>query len=350
MSGYDIEALLGEIGGGNPCGEDVSYDPKFLALEALLHPQGSGVVGTEKEAKEPSWPEIAERSVALLKRSKDLRVAMYLTVALLKLEGMHGFGRGLGLTRGFLERYWNQLYPSLDNDGALERRNVLIALSPPKIDSQDPFQFRRRVMEIPLCDSPQMGRFSFRDIQIVRGEIAVGEEERKKHGDSAVIEAAFQDTPIPFLHALCSGVEGAISEIKSITKVFSQHAAGEQSPSMDGILGLLEQIHQYTQEHLSRRGGQPVARSQGGTGSLGGSVSARASSSGEIRSGQDAVACMEMICRYFEQQEPSSPVPLLLRRAQRLVSKNFMDIIADLCPGAIGSVETISGTGEHKPS
>jgi type VI secretion system protein ImpA len=346
MSGYDIEALLGEIGGGNPCGADVSYDPEFLALEALLHPQGAGVVDKEKEAKEPSWPEIAERSVALLKRSKDLRVALYLTVALLKLEGMHGFGRGLGLTRVFLERYWNQLYPSLDDDGSLERRNVLIALSPPKIDSQDPFQFRRRVMEIPLCDSGQMGRFSFHDIQIVRGEIAVGEEERTKHGDTAVIEAAFQDTPIPFLDTLNSGVEGAISEIKAITKVFSQHAAGEQAPSMDGIVGLLEQIHQCTHDHLSRRGGQPVVRS-GGTGA---SVSARGSSSGEIRSGQDAVACMEMICRYFEQQEPSSPVPLLLRRAQRLVSKNFMDIIADLCPGAVGTVETISGTSEQKPS
>jgi hypothetical protein len=35
---------------------------------------------------------------------------------------------------------------------------------------------------------------------------------------------------------------------------------------------------------------------------------------------------------------------MLLRRAQRLVSKNFMEVIADICPDAMSHVEMIGGT------
>jgi type VI secretion system protein ImpA len=52
---------------------------------------------------------------------------------------------------------------------------------------------------------------------------------------------------------------------------------------------------------------------------------------------------MEKICQYFERHEPSSPIPLLLRRAQKLVDKNFLDVIRDVCPEAMGTVQAIGG-------
>jgi type VI secretion system protein ImpA len=36
-------------------------------------------------------------------------------------------------------------------------------------------------------------------------------------------------------------------------------------------------------------------------------------------------------------------VPLLLRRAQRLVSKSFLEVIQDVCPDAVGQIETLGG-------
>ena len=68
--------------------------------------------------------------------------------------------------------------------------------------------------------------------------------------------------------------------------------------------------------------------------------------SGDIRSRNDALAAMEKICQYFERHEPSSPVPLLLRRAQKLVDKNFLDVIKDVCPESIGTVQAIGGISE----
>ena len=65
--------------------------------------------------------------------------------------------------------------------------------------------------------------------------------------------------------------------------------------------------------------------------------------SGEIKSSQDVVALLQRICQYYERNEPSSPIPLLLRRAIRLVSKSFVDILRDLSPDALSKLELISG-------
>jgi type VI secretion system protein ImpA len=50
-----------------------------------------------------------------------------------------------------------------------------------------------------------------------------------------------------------------------------------------------------------------------------------------------------MLCDYYRSVEPSSPIPLLLRRAQRLVDKDFMQIISQLTPDAIASLRIIIG-------
>ena len=64
---------------------------------------------------------------------------------------------------------------------------------------------------------------------------------------------------------------------------------------------------------------------------------------GDISSRDDVVRILDKICEYFRRNEPSSPVPLLLQRAKRLVAKDFMDILKDLTPDAVAKMETIGG-------
>lgn len=47
-----------------------------------------------------------------------------------------------------------------------------------------------------------------------------------------------------------------------------------------------------------------------------------------IRSPRDVVAALDRICAWYERHEPSSPVPLVLRRARALVGASFADILA----------------------
>ncbi|MBE0617668.1 MAG: hypothetical protein IH608_07060 [Proteobacteria bacterium] len=64
-----------------------------------------------------------------------------------------------------------------------------------------------------------------------------------------------------------------------------------------------------------------------------------------MRSREDVVHLLDKVCDYFRRNEPSSPVPLLLERAKRLVSKSFLEIVRDLAPDGVAQVELIRGPG-----
>ena len=349
MNESDIQSLLSDVSAESPCGEDLSYDPSFLALEDMLRTKAAGgvVAGVEEAAEEPNWREVREKSVELLKRSKDLRVAMYLTISLLKLEGIHGLRDGLSVLRGLLERFWEHLYPQLDpedNNDPLERINILQSLSPTSVSVQDPMKFKQRLSEVPLCNSVQMGRFSLRDIQVAKGKIAVSDDQRAKAPDMAVIDAAFQDTATDELLATSQATQEAIEHIAAIMSVFSERASEGQTPDVSGFRGVLGNIQKRVQEYLAKRGhGEAVEEGAAvaGTEQKKGGVSL----SGDIQSTQEALLALDKVCQYFDRHEPSSPVPLLLRRAQRLVSKSFLEVINDVCPDAASRVQLICGTG-----
>ena len=67
---------------------------------------------------------------------------------------------------------------------------------------------------------------------------------------------------------------------------------------------------------------------------------------GELRSRHDAVQMLEMVCRYMEQHEPSNPAPLFIRRAQRLIKMNFVEIVKDLMPDSLAQLEKLAGEFE----
>ncbi|MBN2133778.1 MAG: type VI secretion system protein TssA [Sedimentisphaerales bacterium] len=344
----DVESLLAEVSEDAPCGGDLSYDSSFLALEDLLRakPADSIVEGVDEAAEEPNWREVRDKSIDLLRQSKDLRVAVYLTLALLRTEGIGGLSDGLSLLRGLLERFWDHLHPQLDpedNHDPLQRINILQSLSPGGVSEQDAMRFTQRLAEVPLCNSARMGKFSLRDIRVAKGELALDGEGLAEAPDTGVIDAAFQDTATEELLATAQAVERALEHATALRTTFAQRAVQNQSPNLSDLEGVLGHINKCLQEHLAKRGyGQAI--SEGAP--TGGETEAAAPPSGEIRSANDALLAMEKVCQYFERHEPSSPVPLLLRRAQKLVSKNFLEVIEDVCPDAANQVKMIGGIGD----
>jgi type VI secretion system protein ImpA len=65
--------------------------------------------------------------------------------------------------------------------------------------------------------------------------------------------------------------------------------------------------------------------------------------SGDIVDRQDVIRMIDRICTYYERHEPSSPVPLLLARARRLVDMSFMEVLQDLAPDGMGQARHIGG-------
>jgi len=55
------------------------------------------------------------------------------------------------------------------------------------------------------------------------------------------------------------------------------------------------------------------------------------------------VETLDRLCEYYQRNERSSPVPLLLKRARRLVNMDFMDILEDLAPAGLDQARMIQG-------
>ncbi|MDX2441403.1 MAG: type VI secretion system ImpA family N-terminal domain-containing protein, partial [Desulfobacterales bacterium] len=200
MTNFDLNTLLTEISSDAPCGKDISYDADFLELERIAEGTAETQVGDHvQEAVKPDWKEVRQLSLGLLERSLDLRLIIYLSAAMLRLEGISGFSNGLALLRGLVEQYWEHLFPQLDpedDNDPLERMNIIGSLSPPATGMNDPMQFIPRLMALPLCkpDDVRLPHVSLRDMHIESGEILLSESEAGGAPSLQLIDAAFEQT------------------------------------------------------------------------------------------------------------------------------------------------------------
>ena len=70
---------------------------------------------------------------------------------------------------------------------------------------------------------------------------------------------------------------------------------------------------------------------------------------GDISRREDVNTMLERICGYYVGVEPSSPVPLLLQRAKRLVTMDFIDIMRDLADQGLPQLGTVAGLPLSSP-
>jgi type VI secretion system protein ImpA len=347
MSVIDVPSLLQDVSPDAPAGTDLSYDPAYMELERLAAGSPERQVGNSiVPAEEPDWPAVSQRCVELLSRTKDLRVAMYLARAQLQLRGLAGLHDGLMLIRGLIEKFWGNLYPQLDPDDGndpLERLNIIMSLAPADSVYGDSMQFGQNLRASALVSSPKFGRFGLRELEIVNGVAQAADPENAPKQE--LLNQAFEEAPIPELQSLDQLASESIENLKSMREVLVNYIGAENAPDFKTLQTTLTEIRKYIQNYLSRRTGAPAAPVDGQSTS-GDRASAQqgVGQVGAIRSTADVVAALETICQYYQRYEPSSPIPLLLRRAQRLVSKSFIEIIQDLSPGAMDQIQTISGT------
>ena len=342
----NIEGLLAEISPDAPCGENLEYDPAFTELERVA----AGTPETQfSDAEPPDWKDVRTHANALCERTKDLRVLLYLAASELHLDGITGLRDVLKVIKGTLEDYWERVYPLLDaedNNDPLERMNALANLAPPAESRDDPIGIRDGILDAPLCDSRQAGKFTLRDILISRGEFAAPEGEGATVADSALINAAFEDTDIEELRTI-GGAAGECAElVTEIDKYLTEKVGTAAAISLDSLIHILVQARIEVEDALERRGYGSGASDDAADGTPAAAAAAqpRQSLSGTINSQQDVLRAFDKICDYYERQEPSSPVPILIKRARRLVCKSFVDIIRDMTPDSMSNVDLIAGT------
>jgi type VI secretion system protein ImpA len=338
----DMDMLSAPIRADAPCGDDLEYDPAFTELERLARGAGAErAVGPDAPAEGPDWKAVRTKSLALLERTKDLRVAIAWTKARLHLEGMSGLSAGLAGLRGLLEGFWDSVHPRLDpeyDNSPLMRINVLKELC-------DRDGVLNVVRAAPLVSMPALGSFSLRDIAIATGELTPTSTSDTSPPDMARIDAAFANCDIAKLQAIAEAVQQAGRDALAIETFVTEKGGAQNALSLEDLRALLSRAERALASQLAKRGGGEEASNghSNGAGTEATSAGGRRVAVGSIGSREDVVRVLGQICEYYAANEPSSPVPILLRRAQRLVSMSFLDIVRELAPAGMSEIENIRG-------
>jgi type VI secretion system protein ImpA len=367
----NIGKLLAATSADSPCGEDLEFDPAFLELERIAQGTPEQQVGdTIVEAVEPDWREVRNQAAELMERTKDLRVIVHFIHALIASDGIPGLRDGMAVLAGVLEKYWAEVYPRLDpddNNDPMMRMNILRAFAPPGQWQGTPTAFRL-LLAAPLVVSPVFHRaYALRDIRIAKGEMEAPPPKPDASGntppavvpDDGALTAALTGDKLPQAQA-AEVVEGS----KAVAAAAAEAAdlVSKIDSMLDGYVGagnavdfstfgeMVKSIQTRINEYLAAGGVAGIApaaaeagAATGGAPAAGGAGGQGPAISGSIQSPDDVIRTLDKICDYYEQYEPSSPVPLLLIRARKLVRKSFMEIIQDLSPEAVHQIEVISG-------
>jgi type VI secretion system protein ImpA len=339
--------ILADLSDDAPAGEDLEHDPDFTAMERAAERKAETQYGDIiTPATPPDWKEVDALASSLLDRTRDLRVLVYQAIARLNLSGPPAFSQALGRVRHLLQTRWEVIHPRLDpeddNDPTL-RANTLSRL-------RDERNVLRPLRDLPLARSPQTGPISWRDIAVFQGQIEP-EPGREKHNE-ALIRDAFNKTNAGQLKALRAGIDLAAEEVAAISSTFERITGpvldlGSLSKLLDEIQKSLRRFEPVIAEAQAES--EPGGESEGVPSAVPDQPAAEARRPMSVRSitslsgREDALYLLELVAAYFRTNEPSSPAPLLIDRARRLATMDFIEILRDLAPDGMSQVQIVAG-------
>lgn len=340
----NIEAYLQDIDPDHVCGDDLQYDPEFIALEqAIKGKPEQQVGGTIQEAEPPNWREIKKSSESLLTRTIDLRILIFYLRSLIATEGYTGLQQGLELLKTLVEHRWNEVHPLLDPDDdndPTERVNILMALC-------DYETMLRPLTQIPLIESKLIGKFNFREVSIAAGKTTATSTEKVVEQSS--INGAIQDSEAESLIQTLGALTDSLDYLNQLEKFVTEQVGTSDAPSFAELRNFLKEARAFLLDWHNIKGiGQAIEESvseqETEIQADGTTVTVSTKSvSGTINNNQDVLKALNMICDYYRKYEPSSPVPMFLERAMKLVGKSFMEVLEDIAPNGVDQAMVFKG-------
>lgn len=317
------EALLSPIAGGQPCGEDLSFSTEFDQIAEMRREddptldQGEWITAL----KVADWPGVAQLCTQLLtERTKDLRLAMWLTEALALTQSYVGLKNGLQICTELCRQYWPDLYPQAD-DGDMDERigNVSWLL--------------QRVVTLadtrPVIRSRQGAAYSLQDWRSAK--LTPSSPHAHGHGQQDAqdkvtldqIKRALSETAHDQLRAQLDALREAQAQLLGWQEVIDGHL-GDDGP---GFVAAKEALSQalHDLERVAREAGlfesaEANATDDGtdATDSNDNTVAQAEGASvrgGPLRSRAQALEQLREVAAFFRRTEPHSPVAYLAEKA-----------------------------------
>lgn len=318
---------------GDPCGPDLEYDAEYGALSTLV----AGKPETQfAPAEPPNWPQVREGAEALFARTRDLRVALWWGRAKVNTEGFVALPAVIALMHGLLNRFWDQLHPMPDPDDGDTFARLAVVGSFDKLDG-----LLGDLRQSMLIASGPLGGLRVRDVEVATQRLAARDGEAPR--TQGQIAGMLGDLP-DVAKALAKANEASLQGVKLLQDLIRDRFSIDMGVDLKILRGMLAAV-----QSVLPAGGESQAAfeepEEGEEPADGGKKPANWRPSGvhTVESRHDAIRAIELVCAYLERVEPTNPAQLMLRRAQRVIDKNFLQLVRELAPDAVKEVARIMG-------
>lgn len=328
----EIEKLLLAIAEESPCGADLEDTPLLASFDAYrvfgqMTPLGDEI----------NWRELRGKALEALEQSKDLRLLAHLGAAQLRTAGLVGFCDVLSVAGRWFDDFPQALYPRVDEDAIL-RKNALNAFA-------DRMAIIDGLRRQPLVSNPQLGAFNLRHFDIAGGRLAATEADGTPPGEAqllGVLAAAANEHIVPLEASLGGGID-ALQRIDDSMRTANGYEAG---PDFAPLLEMLKQMRKILADEIAGRAASaaPSGAESGGESAGAGAVIGV----GSIKSREDAIRALDAVAGFFRKNEPSSPVPMFVERAKRLVAKDFLEVLMDIAPDGLDQAKRVGGIRDEE--
>jgi len=318
----DIDALLLPIPGANPAGEPLRYAGSYDAIREARRAEDVLAQGDwKRDVKTADWPGVVGLAVAALTtRTKDLQIGVWLTEALVRLHGFAGLRDGFKVLRGLHERYWEPLYPLIEDGDPEPRLGPLdwlneklppIAKAVAITRSRDGIAYSWLQWE----ESRLVENLSRQSPEAKAEALAEG----KLSGEQ--FDKAVAGTPRAFYEPLFADLTEAWEEFVGLERVVDEKF-GRQAPSLLDLKKALEDCQSLV-EGITKKKRQlepdPVAVTNSRSAGRPPAVQAGDGRDEPVtvapRDREDALRRLKAVAAFFRQTEPHSPVSYLVQRA-----------------------------------
>jgi len=326
-----------------PCGIDLEYDPEYVVMSARSTVQPDAQYGNFVGSADPvNWSDIDRDCRRLMLRTKDIRIAVLFTRCRTRLGGAAGLGEAILLLARLLDMYPDTIHPQLavdtDRDAALEiRANALQALT-------DTEGLMSDLREVPLAKSTA-ARLQVRDVERAfarpRPVDALAPDSVTQQLDALreqnpALLAGF-DQALASLGTIATWCElhlGSFApDLSPLTKLLGLLARPIGSPLVNDVL--LDDAHSNETAAIDGEEAQTEAVKEHIEGPTSvdehvepiETVQTVRTLRAPLNDRKAALEKMRQARLWFETHEPSSPIPVLLKRAEQLVGASYVEVI-----------------------
>jgi len=330
------DELLNPIEGPNPSGANLRYDPVYDKIKEARREEAQPPPGmSEQDRKVSDNAQVIRLTTELLTgKTKDLQLAAWLTEASLKQKGFSGLKDGLALCCGLVEKFWDTVYPEIE-DGDAESRGAPLGFVGLKLDI--PLKL------IPVVEKAKYGVLDYQQSKEVGYEDQIKGDEAKKKRAALIKEGklapelfdrAFEETPKKFYAQAEKDLDSCLENLARLKKTCDEKF-GEEGPTFGPLQKALEAsrhlIHGFLQKKREKEpdpvepvpaveatpgtGGEAAATEGGAPIRTGVLISLDGSSEPADR--VEAIKKVAEAAAYLRRREPQSPASYLMLRGLR---------------------------------